>query len=129
MSLSTIRNFEKALREMPRVAAQKAAALAAPALTDAMRATFDEGADAYGVGWRPGAEGQRVTLKETGALANRVRYTAIGTKIRMLLAVPYAKYQVGRRPIAPRPGDPLPPSYVQALKSAVAKIFREGLSR
>lgn len=120
MSLS---DFSKKLASLPRVVAIKIAEAAAPALTEAARATFDAGEDAFGVAWAPRADGASVTLKKSGALAGGITYVATGTRLRVRLGVPYAKYQLGRRPAFPRQGDPLPASYTAALAAATAKVI------
>jgi hypothetical protein len=125
--LSTLKSFTASLRELPRTLAIQVAAEAAPALTEAARATFDAGEDAYGVSWMPSASGQSVTLKKSGALAQGIQYVAIGTKLRVKLPVSYAKYQLGRRPAFPRQGEPLPASYVAALKAATDRVIHAAL--
>jgi hypothetical protein len=125
---SSLAKFSAKLRELPVTLAAKVAEAAAPALTDAARTTFNAGQDAFGVGWAPSVGGDAVTLRESGALAQGVHYVAIGTKLRVVLGVSYAKYQVGRRPVFPRQGDPLPKSYVDALRSATERVLREELS-
>ncbi len=122
MNTASLSKFSKALNELPRVLAQKVAAAAAPDLTTAAQATFDAGADAYGDTWAPGVDGQKITLRKTGALASTVRYVPIGTKLRLALGVRYAKYQVGRRPVTPRQGAPLPVEYTKRLASAVTTV-------
>lgn len=120
--LSRLKAFERGLRELPRVAAQRVAAASATTITTLAIRTYDAGENAYGDKWDPGAEGQAVDLRESGALAGGVRYVAIGTKLRAVLTVPYAKYQIGKRPIFPRAGAKLPTSYRNALATAVARV-------
>jgi hypothetical protein len=127
-NVESLKRFSAKLRELPRVLAEKVAQAAAPALTEAAQATFNAGQDAFGVPWAPGKDGQQVTLRESGALASGIRYVAVGTKIRVVLGVSYAKYQVGRRPIFPRQGDPLPPAYLAALRAATEEVLRRELN-
>lgn len=127
--LSSLKNFTAKLQELPRVLAQKVAAAAAPALTEAARATFDAGEDAFGVNWTPGSEGQRVTLRKSGDLASYIKYVATGTKLRIALGVRYAKYQIGRRPIFPKQGDPLPAAYQRVLEKVAIDTIRAELGR
>lgn len=122
-NLASLQKFSASLRALPRVVAQKVAAAAAPALTEAAKSTFYAGEDAFGASWVPGAHGQAVTLRDTGNLASGIDYVAIGTKLRVRLTVPYAKYQLGRRPAFPRQGDPLPASYIAALTSATNTVL------
>jgi len=116
--LGTLKKFSASLRRMPTVVAQKIATATAPKLTEAARETFAQSEDAYGAPWMPGAKGQTVTLRKSGALLNTLEYVAIGTLLRVALAVSYAKYQVGRRPVTPRQGEPLPIVYLNALALA-----------
>ncbi len=127
-SPSNLRAFSASLRDLPRTVGIKVATAAAPAITAAAAATFAAGADPYGVAWTPGADGQAVTLRKTGALARGISYTAIGTKIRVVLGVRYAKYQIGRRPVFPRQGAPLPRPYVDALTSTSRDVIATSLA-
>lgn len=127
--MSSLKEFSAKLRDMPRTVAIKVAAAAAPALTEAMQATFNAGEDAYGVGWAPGSEGQKITLKKSGNLAKYVHFVSVGTKLRVALGVKYAKYQVGKRPITPRQGEPLPKAYSDALKKATDSVISAELGR
>lgn len=110
------------LRALPRVVAIKVAAAAAPVLTEAARATFDAGENAYGLTWAPRADGSRATLRRSGSLESGIHYVAIGTKIRVALGVAYAKYVVGKRPVFPRPGN-LPVEYQRLLTQTTADVI------
>ena len=127
MSLASLEDFTASLRRIPVVVGHKVAEASAPAITAAASATFAAGENAYGVTWAPSASGDRVTLKKTGALAKFVRYVAIGSKLRVSLGVPYAKYQIGKRPIFPPQGAPLPTSYVQTLQRTSDAVIRAEL--
>lgn len=126
-NLSSLKTFTAGLRNLPRVVAQKVATASAPVLTDQARATFEAGENPYGDTWKPGANGQRVTLVKSGSLLRNIRYVAIGTKIRVALGVAYAKFQIGRRPVFPAQGSPLPTSYVSALTDASNDAIRAEL--
>lgn len=128
-AFASLAKFSASLREMPRTLAIKVAEAAAPALTDAARATFNAGQDAFGIPWVPLESGEKATLKRSGALAGGITYVAIGTKLRVRLGVSYAKYQLGRRPAFPRQGDPLPTSYVAALREATARVIQAELGQ
>lgn len=125
--MRSLSEFASDLRRLPRVVAQRVAAEAAPALTALANKSFGSSETPYGVAWRPGAKGQRVTLDKTGSLKRYIHYVAIGTKLRVALGVKYAKYQVGRRPVFPKQYGALPPSYVQALQRTAVRIVREEL--
>ena len=129
VNVSTLKKFSASLRELPRVLAHRVAEQAAPALTDAALRTFDAGQNPWGISWDPGVDGQKVTLVKTSALRNTLRYVAIGTRLRVVLAVPYAKYQVGKRPVTPRQGSTLPVEYIKALESAVYTVANAELGK
>ncbi len=124
MSFASLSQFTADLRRLPRVVAQKVATAAAPAITALALETFYAGENAYGTTWAPGEEGQKVTLRKTGALARGVHYVAIGTKLRVALGVRYAKYQIGKRPVFPGQGGALPIGYVRSLQRAAVDVCR-----
>lgn len=126
-NLASLQKFSQRLNELPRSLGNRIATKAAPALTAAARETFSASEDAFGIPWEPGADGGTVTLRKTGALARFIQYVSIGTKVRVALGVAWAKYQVGRRQIFPRQGDPLPKAYVDALKRIAHEEIRASL--
>lgn len=121
--VTSLKAFAARLRALPRVVALKVAAAAAPALTRAARETFMAGADAFGDTWMPGERGQRITLNKSGSLLRSLVYVVIGTKVRVQMSVTHAKYQIGPRPVLPRQGEGLPPSYVAALTAIVPRVI------
>lgn len=125
----SLKDFARRLRTLPTVVAHKVAQAAAPILTEAAQSTFASGETPYGVGWAPGVDGKRVTLRKSGALARGIRYVAIGTRLRLALTTSYAKYQVGRRQVTPGQGAALPGDYAAALATATRAVLREELSR
>lgn len=122
-----LRGFEYRILQLGRAAAIEIAAAAADTITALGRATFDAGENAYGDTWEPGKKGNRITLRRSGRLAKGVRYVAIGAILRAHLGPPYAKYQVGLRPVYPRFGKRLPVSYVAALSKTANAIIRRRL--
>jgi hypothetical protein len=68
-------------------------------------------------------------LRKSGALANRLHYVGIGTKLRVALGVKYAKFQIGRRPVFPTQGQPLPQEYVRTLQRIAVDVVRKELGR
>jgi hypothetical protein len=129
VSIASLNKFQQDLRRLPTVVAQKVAAAAAPVLTQLTQATFNSSEDAYGNSWAPGSEGQKITLKKSGSLFSKIHYVAIGTKLRVALGVKYAKYQVGRRPVTPRQGSPLPVAYSEALARAAVAVCKAELGQ
>jgi hypothetical protein len=120
-AISTIAAFSKRLQELPRTLAIRVAAAAAPKLTAAMRATMAARSDAFGDSWIPTKDGAPLKFHERGDLTRVTRYVAIGTKIRVVLSVAWAKFQIGRRPIAPKQGESLPTEYRKALAAATTE--------
>lgn len=127
--MSSLKDFSRKLLELPRTVAIKVASAAAPALTETANATFNAGENAYGGTWEIRQDGTRATLKKSGALSSKIRYVAIGTKLRVALGVRYAKYVVGKRPVFPRQGAPLPVEYSKTLERVTAEVIRQELGR
>lgn len=126
-STASLKAFAASLRELPRVVSIKVAYASSPVLTEATRATFNAGENAYGLPWEPRSDGSRATLQQSGALARGIRYVATGTKLRVALGVDYAKYQIGRRPVFPGQGGALPSSYVAALSESAREVITAAL--
>ena len=126
-STANLKKFAASLRELPLVVGHRVAKAAAPILTRLVLETSRSSEDAYGAAWAPGESGQVVTLRKSGALLDGVRYVAIGQKLRLALTTKYAKYQVGKRPVAPAQGAPLPPAYAAALAATAAQVIGEAL--
>jgi hypothetical protein len=127
--IASLKDFTARLRELPATVAIKVATAAAPALTDAAHATFDAGEDAYGATWATREDGSRATLRKSGTLEGKLRYVAVGTRLRVALATSYAKYVLGKRPALPRQGAALPVAYVDALQRATATVCKTELGR
>lgn len=123
--IGKLRELERSIRELPRVLGAKVATAAASRITSLARGTFNAGENAYGDTWAPGADGQRVTLRKSGALADGVSFVATGTRLRAHLGPSYAKYQVGKRSVFPR--GKLPLSYVEAIRATTNAIIRAEL--
>lgn len=121
-NIQSLSGFSSKLRKIPVVLGQKVATAAAPKLTSVANETFSAGENAYGNTWAPLKDGSKATLNKTGGIARGVYYVAIGTILRVRLAVSYAKYQVGKRPVFPTQGSPLPTSYVRALTETVNEV-------
>ncbi|MCL2777723.1 MAG: hypothetical protein FWD73_06935 [Polyangiaceae bacterium] len=123
--MNSIAQFTSEIRRLPRRVAMRIAEECAPILTELSLQTFNASETPYGVPWDPSDEGNTVTLVKTGALKKTIKYVAIGTKLRVSLGVPYAKYQIGKRPVFPTQGGQLPQSFVAALQRKAVEICRE----
>lgn len=122
MNVGSLYKFSQSLRELPRRVAEICAEEAAPAITSLAHQTFRAAEDAYGVPWRAGSDGKPVSLYKSGALFAKLVYVSIGTKIRVKLGVPYAKYQIGRRPVFPTQGGALPTAYQETLARIAGEV-------
>ena len=123
--MRSLAQFAADLRRLPRVVALKVAEAAAPAVTELAARTFAASQEPDGRPWKPGKDGEAITLRKSGDLAKYVRYVAIGTRLRVALGVAYAKYQIGKRPVFPRQDAGLPESYVEALARVAVRVVRE----
>lgn len=121
--ISGVRKLERAIQAIPFRVGAKVAARSADVITELGQATFNAQQNAYGDAWPDGADGEVKTMRETGALAEGVRYVAIGTKLRARLGVPYARFLINKRPILPRNGAALPAPYVDALSKAASEVI------
>lgn len=128
MSAASIAQFTNDLRRLPKVVAQSVAKRAAPAITALARASFDASETPDGVPWAPAKDGDKVTLRKTGDLERFIHYVSIGTKLRVALGVPYAKYQIGKRPVYPTQGGTLPREYRETLARTAVAVVREEMA-
>ena len=117
----SVRKFAASLRKLSQTLANRIAERAAPVITEFAQTSFESSTDPYGVAWVPSVDGKTVTLRDTGSLSKFIRYVAIGSKLRVALGVPYAKYQIGLRPVFPAQGKPLPPNYSETLAKIAAE--------
>jgi len=125
----SLRQFSEDLKRLPKVVAFKVAERAAPIITALAKETFDASETPEGKSWTPGKTGKTITLRKTGALEKFIKYVAIGSKLRVSLGVPYAKFQVGKRPVFPRQGGDLPPAYTRALERVAVAVVKEEMGR
>lgn len=124
--LSSLRAFSSSLRGLGSgILANRVAAIAAPKITALAKQTFDASQQADGTPWLPDAGGKRVTLRKSGAMVRALRYVAIGPKLRVALTTSYAKYQIGKRPVFPTQGSPLPKPYRDELAAASREALLE----
>lgn len=125
MSVANLRQFAQNLRRLPTVAAQRITREAAPKLTALAKTDFAAGRTPYGDAWAPSVTGDKVDLRKTGAMVSKLFYVAIGTKLRVALGVPYAKYQIGKRAVFPTQGGELPAAYSATLAQIAIDVMRE----
>jgi hypothetical protein len=119
----TLRGLKAQMRKRPVSLAHSIAQRVGPEFTRQAREVFATGRDVYGHP-RLTSEAQRngqvsgdlLTLRDTGALWEELRFKASGSIVRCVLGVPYAKFLIGRYKILPI-GDrtPMPPLWLQAV--------------
>lgn len=128
MSIQSLKDFSAALQKLPATLGKRVAEIAAPKLTELARATYNASQDPYGKAWAPSVvDGSTVDLKETGAMYSQLVYEAVGPKVKVDMAAPYAKYQVGKRPVFPKANATLPVSYLEVLQQATSDTIKEQL--
>lgn len=129
-AVETLARFTADLRRLPTTVAIQVAKTAAPAITALAKSSFDSGTTPYGVPWAPSkVTGKRVALRKTGDLERHTVYVPIGTKLRVSLGVPYAKFQIGKRPVFPRQDSILPPDYSATLARIAVDECRKAFAR
>lgn len=128
-NVAKLKNFAASLRQLPVVVGQKVAASVAAPLTSIAQGNFAASEDPYGNAWAPGVDGQRITLRQTGALARGLVYVAIGRKLRMRLGPDYSRYQVGKRRVAPAQGAVLPTTYSSAIVETTSAVIHAELGQ
>ncbi len=124
-----LKAFAKTLRTLPITLAQNVASKVAPDITTRARAAFAAGQDPYGVAWAPGVNGQAVTLYKSGRLGASLLFVAVGTRVRAVLSVPYAKYQIGKRAILPPGGKAMPAAWSESIGTTAKKEIESALAR
>lgn len=113
-----IKNFAKRLRAMPIRLGREVAAKAAPALTGFAQTAFDAGQTVYGDARPAGVDGQLLTLHLSGKLQSAIKFVSIGTIVRAVLGVPYARYNI-RFGILPRGGAVMPTAWSEHIADLV----------
>ncbi len=125
--LSKLKNLAKAVKDLPKTVKQDVARQAAPDLTGKAQAAFDSGVTVYGDIRPAGEDGLPVSLHKSGKLESGLNFKSVGTIVRAVLAVPYAKYNI-RFGILPRGGAKLPVSWSDALEDIVDDTIRSSLA-
>lgn len=124
-NVGSLRALQKRLNADPQVLAHKVAAAAVGAINSEALRTFSAGQAPTGYVWPESkVTGARVDLVESGRLRGQIRYVADGARIRCIIGVKYAKYQIGKRPVFPPRGAPLPAPYRDAIDRAVGPVYR-----
>jgi hypothetical protein len=119
-----LRDIGKNIAGVGQVVKLAIAARVAPAITELALASFDRGETPYGEAWSPGYDGRDVDLYESGAIRGTLRFISIGGRVRCVMGVKHAKFQVGKRRVLPAPGQTMPASW----RDVAGRISREEIS-
>lgn len=124
-----LRDLSKSLGDLPQVAKIQIAKRGAEAITGLALASFDAGQTPFGDEWPPSREGRDVDLVDSGALRATLRFISIGGRMRAVLGVKHARYQVGKRRVLPAPGQTMPASWRGALADITADVVSTHLRK
>lgn len=124
-AISSIHNFSQRLKKVAITSATRIAEKAAPLLTEEGRRTFDIRQAPSGMPWPPGKKPEDGDLVQSGKLRKWIVYRAYGRTVKVALGVPYAKYQIGKRPVYPKRHVTLPDRYQAILLT----LFRTTIDR
>jgi hypothetical protein len=117
-----LRQMREQLRRLPEM--QSAVATkAAPEITSQAVASFDAGTSVYGDPRPPKQDGSTMTLHKTGALRAGIKFEPVGTKMRCVLSVKYARYKI-KFGILPRGGQALPTQWEATITKVAADEFQ-----
>lgn len=123
--LSQLSRIAASLRKAGSVqTAQKVASEMAVDYTERARTAFQAGQSVYGDA-RVGKHGGTPTLYRTGKLFGSIVYRSIGTIVRTVLGVPYARFNI-RFGILPR--KTLPTAWAEAARKKIGEIINEALA-
>lgn len=102
----TLRELNKKLQKLPKRLAQDVAARVAPVITGKAQSAYASGKSVYDEPRPAGVNGNALDLVITGDAQEGVKFNAVGTIVRAVLPVPYAKFLVGKYKILPVGGLP-----------------------
>lgn len=118
----TLKSFAKKLSKVSTVAAQAVATRAAAPLTSRAGSDYDGGRTAYGEARPPGVNGNALSLVKSGDTRSLLRFTSIGTRVRVVLGTPYAKFLIGKYKILP---NSLPRPWATELERITGEELRK----
>jgi hypothetical protein len=125
--IGNLKKLAKAMREVPKVLAQRVAGKVAPDLTAKARASFAAGENVYGDARPAGVNGSPLTLERTGATKASIRFVSVGTIVRASLGTKYARYLVGKYKILPASGSPMPAKWAtdtgRIVEAEIARVL------
>lgn len=101
-----VRSFAQKLKALPVTLAASVATDAAPAMTGLTQQAYDGGQTVYGEARPLGVDGQRLTLRKTGATEAGLKFINIGTIVRCVLPNSYQRYLIGKYRVLPNGAMP-----------------------
>lgn len=122
-----LRRMRAEIKRLPQMQ-EAVARRAASEITALARATYDARQSVFGDSFGTNKDGSPRTLKKSGALYSKVSFVQAGTKIRCVLGVPYARFQI-RNGILPRGGGAMPVKWNAAIKRIAELEFSVRLGR
>lgn len=102
-----LRDLSKKLQALPKRLAQDVAARVAPVITGMAQSAYASGKTVYGESRPAGVNGNALDLVVTGDAQGGVRFNAVGTIVRAVIPVRYARFLVGKYKILPVGGLPV----------------------
>ncbi len=123
----SLRDLKARINALPTSVAHDVAQRAAPVLTALARNAYQSGVNVFGDPWPVGANGQPVTLYQTGRTERSLTFVANGSILRCVLGENYQRYLIGKYKILPN-GDrsAMPAAWSAALNKIVAEAQRAG---
>lgn len=114
---NTLRDLRRKLEALPKRLAQDVAARVAPVITGMAQSAYASGKTVYDEGRPLGVNGNALDLVITGDAQEGVKFNAVGTIVRAVMPVPYAKFLVGKYKVLPM--GALPEKWSRAIGDEV----------
>ena len=100
-------SIKGALKALPRTVAADVAKRAAPALSKLTNEAFTSNRTVYGEARPVGVSGRALSLVQTGATRDALRFVSVGSIVRCVLPTPWAKYLIGKYGVLPNGSIPV----------------------
>ena len=121
-NLSSLKGLKQTIRALPVTIAADVAKRAAPALTSEARDAFVSNTTVYGESRPAGVHGQPLSLVQSGATRDALRFVSIGTIVRCVLPTRWARFLIGKYAILPNGALPVGWSKSLAQEFAETKV-------
>lgn len=123
-NLRSLQSLRRAVAKLPRTAAARIAAQAAPEVSALTQQAFNSDMTVYGSP-RPRSveDGKQLTLVRTGASRDALRFVAEGTRMRTATLPRYTRFLIGRYDVLPN--GPLPAAWRERLNEIAAIVLHD----